>query len=262
MNDAVTEALGLLSISTPILRSPAAKQAKRFFALLDHVRSSAYDRDDPLQLIAYMVALAPEAKGQLCQDAWALWASGRKTGGYFVEFGAASGVYLSNTWLLEKKMGWSGVLAEPNPVFHPSLRQNRDCTISTKCVYARTGEHLEFVGTRSPEFSGISAFLPERDPAKGAADAERFEVQTISLNDLLAEAAAPRTIDYLSVDTEGSELEILSAFDFDRWDVRAISVEHNNTASREKLFDLLTGQGFRRQFTELSWFDDWYVKDA
>ena len=261
MSETVTDALRLLAISTPILTNPNPKHARRFFELLDHLRSSKSDRDDPLQLIAYMVSLAPEAKGQLFQDLWALWVSGQKTGGYFVEFGAASGVQLSNTWLLEKKMGWSGLLAEPNPVFLGSLKKNRNCTISTKCVYARTGEDLEFVGTRSPEFSGISDFLSERDPAKGAADAERFRVQTISLNDLLLEAGAPRTIDYLSADTEGSEFEILQAFDFDRWDVRAISVEHNFKDNREKLYDLLTARGFRRQFTELSWFHDWYVKD-
>ena len=261
MNETVTDVLGLLQVSSPILASPNHKHARRFFALLDHLRASKYDRDDPLQLIAYMVSMAPESKGQLAQDLWALWVSGQKTGGYFVEFGAASGVHLSNSWLLEKKMGWSGLLAEPNPVFFGSLRQNRSCTISTRCVYARTGEELEFVGTRTPEFSGISDFLAERDPQKGAADAERFRVQTISLNDLLLEAGAPRTIDYLSADTEGSEFEILQAFDFDRWDVRAISVEHNFKANREKLYDLLTARGYRRQFTELSCFDDWYVKD-
>ena len=138
MNETVTDALGLLAISTPILTSPNHKHAKRFFALVDHLRSSKYDRDDPLQLIAYMVSMAPEAKGQLLQDLWALWVSRQKKGGYFVEFGAASGVHLSNTWLLEKKMGWSGLLAEPNPVFLGSLRKNRTSTISTAGMCGRS----------------------------------------------------------------------------------------------------------------------------
>lgn len=260
MDEAVTEALELLGDKSPLLTHPHKKFLKRYFGLLDHLRTAAYDRDDPLQLIAYMLSMAHEAKGQIYQDLWALWVSGQKRGGYFVEFGAASGVQLSNTWLLEKKMGWTGVLAEPNPVFFSSLKRNRSCAISTRCVYARTGETLEFIGTRTPEFSGIADYMGERDPNKGAADSQRFRVETVSLNDLLVEAGAPRTIDYLSADTEGSELEILSAFDFDRWDVRAISVEHNATDKREKLFDLLTARGYRRQFVELSWFDDWYVK--
>ena len=65
----------------------------------------------------------------------------------------------------------------------------------------------------------------------------------------------------MSVDTEGSEFEILSAFDFDRWDVRAISVEHNHTGVREQLYELLSARGYRRELTDLSQFDDWYVKE-
>ena len=61
---------------------------------------------------------------------------------------------------------------------------------------------------------------------------------------------------------EGPELAILSAFDSDCWDVRSISVEHNFTSNRDGLFELLSANGFRRQWTDISRFDDWYVKDA
>ncbi|HEX7947688.1 MAG TPA: FkbM family methyltransferase, partial [Phenylobacterium sp.] len=74
------------------------------------------------------------------------------------------------------------------------------------------------------------------------------------------ERGAPRRIDYLSLDTEGSELDILAAFDFDAWDVRLITVEHNHTDRREAVFDLLTGKGYARKFESLSRVDDWYVK--
>ena len=230
----------------------------RVLSLLNHLRESGYDQDDPLQLLAFMASMASEAKGQLFQDLWALWVSGKKTGGYFVEFGAASGVHLSNSWLLEKKMGWSGVLAEPNPRFADSLAANRSCAVSSKCVYSRSGEQLQLVGTKTAEYSYLATVPLELRTA--ARPKHEFQVETISLNDLLMEQGAPKVIDYMSVDTEGSELEILSAFDFDRWDVRAITVEHNNTTNRDKLYALLTEHGFRRQWTELSLFDDWYVK--
>ncbi len=86
-------------------------------------------------------------------------------------------------------------------------------------------------------------------------------VETISLNDLLLEHGAPRHVDFLSVDTEGSEFEILNALDFDRWRPRTIAVEHNFTPLREKLFDLLSAQGYRRMWEGFSRFDDWYVLD-
>jgi hypothetical protein len=86
-------------------------------------------------------------------------------------------------------------------------------------------------------------------------------VETVSLNDLLAGWDAPRRIDYLSLDTEGSELDILQHFDFAARDVRLISVEHNHTARRRPIFDLLTARGYRRRFETLSSVDDWYVRD-
>ena len=211
--------------------------------------------------ITFMMSQAAEAKGQLFQDLWALWASGLKIGGYFVEFGAASGVELSNTWLLEKKMGWRGILAEPNPVFHDSLKANRTCDVTAKCVFARTGEQLEFLASHIPEL-GRLASVPADDmhEKRRTRRPKVITVETISLNDLLIEHGAPQTIDYLSIDTEGSELQILEAFDFDRWDVRAITVEHNFTPQRQALYDLLVAHGYRRQLEGVSLYDDWYVK--
>jgi hypothetical protein len=82
----------------------------------------------------------------------------------------------------------------------------------------------------------------------------------ISLNDLLIEAQAPQDIDFLSIDTEGSELKILAHFDFDRWNLRTISVAHNRTKMRERIFDLLTSRGYRRKWPEMSYYGDWYVR--
>lgn len=86
-------------------------------------------------------------------------------------------------------------------------------------------------------------------------------MSTISLNDLLSRFEAPREIDYLSIDTEGSELDILSALDFDRWNIKLITVEHNRTPMRKGLFDLLTSKGYRRKLESISFMDDWYIRD-
>jgi hypothetical protein len=61
------------------------------------------------------------------QDVWAATAIGRH--GYFVEFGAADGKTISNTYLLEKEFGWTGILAEPCRAFHSQLSYNRECII-------------------------------------------------------------------------------------------------------------------------------------
>ena len=71
---------------------------------------------------------------------------------------------------------------------------------------------------------------------------------------------SPTTIDYLSIDTEGSEYDILKSVNFDKWEFRIITVEHNYTANRNLIYNLLTANGYKRIFENISLMDDWYVK--
>ena len=90
----------------------------------------------------------------------------------------------------------------------------------------------------------------------------RYLVETVTLNDLLKQNMAPTLIDYLSIDTEGSEFEILKAFDFSRYDVRLITVEHNYRKDRDDIYRLLLSNGFVRKFATISLVDDWYVNSG
>ena len=86
-----------------------------------------------------------------------------------------------------------------------------------------------------------------------------YDVKTISLEDMLSKFKAPNFIDYLSIDTEGSEFEILENFNFDRYKFKIITCEHNYSADRKKIYNLLINNGYQRKFVELSKWDDWYV---
>ncbi|MFM8245210.1 MAG: FkbM family methyltransferase, partial [Candidatus Fonsibacter sp.] len=81
----------------------------------------------------------------------------------------------------------------------------------------------------------------------------------ISLEDVLKKFNAPLYIDYLSVDTEGSEFEILKNFNFSMFTFKIITCEHNFTKNRQKIFNLLSQKGYVRKFKNLSQFDDWYI---
>jgi FkbM family methyltransferase len=190
-----------------------------------------------------------------------LSATSFKRDGFFVEFGAADGVNLSNTFLLERSFGWKGILAEPAMGWHAALRQNRECAVDTRCVWANSGESLEFAETTEPEYSTVRNMVGLEDGNEAfRAASTTYEVASVSLNDLLDEHSAPSCIDYLSIDTEGSEYEILRAFDFTSREVRLITVEHNfDRVRRSHLYDLLTEHGFRRVLEDMSLWDDWYV---
>lgn len=206
-----------------------------------------------------------ESKAQLFQDVFVLQALGWRRDGFFVEFGATDGLTISNTHMLEKAFGWRGILAEPFPFWHEALGRNRGCIIEHRCVWSATGERLQFSGAAEfPEYATIAAFRGadmHKDIRESAG--ATFEVETVSLNDLLREHGAPRDFDYLSVDTEGSEFEILRGLDFGAYRPKVITVEHNfNEGQREDIRRHLTAAGYVRKLEELSQWDDWYVHEG
>ncbi len=200
------------------------------------------------------------AHGQIFQDVLALLVL-PKTHGFFVEFGATDGDFLSNTYLLEKQYSWRGILAEPAKIWAEKLKINRaNCSIDFRCVWRRTGEKIEFVEDTLPEISGVSTTL---DKKRMSSNSSSYFVDTVSLIDLLDEHHAPKFIDFLSIDTEGSEFEILEHFDFSLYQFGLITVEHNSEVEkRENLFSLLTKNQYRRIFQNFSGCDDWYVPNS
>lgn len=219
------------------------------------------------QLIAPFL---PLSRAQLAQDLFALAASGTTEPRYFVEFGATDGVSLSNTWLLEKQLGWDGILAEPARIWHDSLRSNRSCSIETRCVAGVSGQKTSFLEVEcgvhgSPELSSIESYANNGDWASKIRlkESTAYEVETISLGGLLDEHNAPGEIQFLSIDTEGSEFEILKQYDFGARKIRSICVEHNyQKPVRSMIHALLRSHGYRQVLANVSRFDDWYVLNA
>jgi FkbM family methyltransferase len=213
----------------------------------------------PDRQAAQLLRALPNSKSQLRQDLFALSALDFKRNGYFVEFGAADGIFDSNTFLLEKDFGWSGILAEPAKHWHSRIRQNRSCYVEMDCVWHETGASLTFNESPSTIHSTIDSFSSLGMHSHWRRNGAIYTVKTISLTDLLEKYNSPSVVDYLSIDTEGSELEILMSHDFNRYRFRTITCEHCFLPAREKILDLLTGKGYTRVLTDLSNFDDWYV---
>ncbi len=258
----VLDPIGLSLIRNHVLPAGQQQHVADFEALLAE-RDGELHGPGTLQseaaFVDYCKCRISTSYAQLLQDLFALYVLGSKRNGFFVEFGATDGVSLSNTCLLEKAYGWKGILAEPARGWSESLRANRDCNISTDCVWRTSGDTLVFNETKSQVFSTIDEFSSGDQHSSTRTDGDRYEVQTVSLQRLLENFDAPRVIDYLSVDTEGSEFEILEAFEFSSYQINVITVEHNFTDKREQIYRLLSAKGFIRMYENLSRWDDWYV---
>lgn len=200
-------------------------------------------------------------KGQSMQDVAALIINGFKRNGYFVEFGAADGITNSNTFLLEKEYEWRGILAEPNLIYFENLKKDRDVHITNNCVYNSSGNSLEFI--ESGQLSTLSEYVNSDFMNEQRLEniSTKYLVNTITLHDLLKTYNAPSKIDFLSIDTEGSEYEVINVFPFNEYKFNFICIEHNLSNNRQKIFELLINNGYRRICVDLSGADDWYIRN-
>ena len=206
--------------------------------------------------------LISNSKSQIFQDLFVLNELNFKKKGFFIEIGAANGIDLSNTYLLENKFDWDGIVVEPAKIWRDEIIKNRACTISYDCIYSESGLKVEFLETTKPEFSTVNIDSKSKDIHEGyrQKNNKKYELQTISFKDFSTKYEVPNKIDFLSIDTEGTELEILKSINFEDFDIKIITVEHNFTKKRESIFNYLIGFGYQRVLENFSLVDDWYIK--
>jgi FkbM family methyltransferase len=214
-----------------------------------------------------IAALTSQSNSQLLQEVIVISILNRKRNGYFVEIGACDGVLLSNTLALEKCFDWKGILVEPARVWHENLFKNRTATIETSAIDSLGDSQEMFAetcdpsGRGSPELSSLDKFVDNGDWASEMRKNYRgsYPVNVLTLQQLLDKYAAPRIIDYLSIDTEGSEFDIIKNFDFRRRCFRVISVEHNFQARRELIRKHLLSFGYVLFLPDHTGWDDIYI---
>jgi len=212
----------------------------------------------PDEMAGFFLKNAPFSNSQNLQDLFFIWELNKKRNGYFVEIGVCDGLLFSNTLQLEKNYGWQGILVEPARCWHDALKRNRSSIICHDFIEAQSGKTILFNEAPEPEFSGAHQLLNQDYHANRRFGGLQYELNTLSLNDLLLLNRAPRNIDFLSIDVEGGEFDILSHFSFDQFCIRAICCEHNFTIQREKIYALLSEKGYERKYENLSGNDDWY----
>ncbi|NGX60069.1 MAG: hypothetical protein KR126chlam3_01231 [Chlamydiae bacterium] len=168
--------------------------------------------------------------------------------GIFIDIGAHSGIEISNTYFFETELGWSGICIEPIPELFDELTSNRKCVCVQGCItdHAGTAEFIRFPGNRA-WFSGLKEkynplLLKNLEEAYGFNEYELINVDCITLNDLL-EQHGIQHVNFLSIDTEGGEFDILSSLNFEKFQIDVITVENNLGDNR--FAELMNKKGFR-----------------
>jgi FkbM family methyltransferase len=171
---------------------------------------------------------------------------------FFLEFGACDGITASNTYYFEKYRKSKGILLEPNKFYHKNILLNRKRSkIYFQCVDINSAKKKEFFEHKISSHSSV--VRPYFENYKRS-----YFVETISLNDLLSKNNI-KFIDFLSIDTEGSEYDLLNSLNFKQYKILTICVEHNfNLKKRKNIFNLLSKYNYKRVFEDFSAYDDFY----
>ncbi len=176
-----------------------------------------------------------------------------KTQGFYIDIGAFDGVHLSNSLTFEQ-MGWQGICVEPHPVIFPYCLKNRPGSLCLEqaCVAPGAADTVPFyaeeMGLLSSTISSEDKFLDVKR-RYGTRKLEfngfrELQVPAVTVNRLL-ETHCPKQkiVDFISMDTEGNELDVLRGIDFHRYDIRVLVVEVNLEEEEKLLVDYLAENG-------------------
>lgn len=182
---------------------------------------------------------------QLDQDIWILSKFDSNYKGFFVDIGAFDGTTISNSYLLEQN-GWTGVCVEPNVEEFKKLEASRKSNNYNICI---------------SDFNGKCTF--REAGFFGAIQAKNYgQTDCFTLEYFLDSIDSPKIIDYMSIDVEGGEFDIIKNFPFDKYFIKYITIEHNayghNFQLKNNIYSILSNF-FDLEKENVENFEDWYI---
>lgn len=172
--------------------------------------------------------------------------------GFFVDVGAHDGENSSQSLFLENN-GWRGILVEPQSACCAALRQRRPLAQVFQVACGAPEQRGKAILQLDHQGSKIAAQNPGSSPGKGCE-----EVQVMTLDDILQQASNPQ-IDFLSIDVEGLELQVLRGFDIQKYRPRLMIIE-DNLPNRLKVHWHIKKKGYR--LVKRTGCNNWYVPDG
>lgn len=158
--------------------------------------------------------------------------------GTFLEVGANDGYSQSNTYYLERRRGWRGVLIEPLPSLFRVCASHReaDC-YNFACVGPDGATNLTLVD-RGLMTVSLGLLPAEEEKRRVASHDKLVEVPTAKLSSLIDRSSID-SVTFMSVDVEGAELDVLAGLDLDRHSPEFLLVE---TGKLDQVKALLSGR--------------------
>lgn len=153
--------------------------------------------------------------------------------GFFVDIGANDGISCSNSLVLEEGYNWKGICVEPHPLTFKKLLKNRPLSKCFNIGLANENANLEFwaIDGEGQSISGFDKYFSNihknrllNDVTKNNDKLEKITVQVKRTSDFFNELNTKK-IDYLSIDAEGSDFEIIKGIDFNSVQIKLISIE-------------------------------------
>ena len=178
---------------------------------------------------------------QVGQDKTIAKLFGSRRDGFFVDLAANHAVINSNTRALERDLGWHGLCIDANVDLLWELANERSCQVLGAVVSSDSGLDATFALQNDDAISGLVANGTDNEHRLSRARQRQY--RTVRLLDLLVHVNAPRVIDYLSLDVEGAEDDVLLRFPLNKtgYIFRALTIERPIKPLRQHL----TRHGYR-----------------
>jgi len=179
--------------------------------------------------------------------------------GLCIEVGANDGIKYSNTKHFEE-IGWQCILIEPTPSLCVKIRKNRTGKLFECAASSVEGEMMLHVAEGHDLFSSIeSCSTMAKELSKHKANINSISVRVRPLDDILEEAFV-KSIEFISIDVEGHEMEVLGGFNLNRWQPSILLIEDNSDLVVTEVERHMIKHGYRRFYR--SGGNDWYGKSG
>ena len=181
-------------------------------------------------LISFISKNFLKSQSQIFQDLFVYYIL-KKEKGIYCEVGALDGKEFSNTLYLEKEHGWHGILCEPNKSYQELIKKNRPNNILiVEPLFSKENQEINFTELEGGRSGMDKSFDGEK----------KYKLKTTTLNKVLNENLNGKNVNYISIDTEGAEYEIIKELDFDKFYPEIITIEHNyEKKKRNQIYNLL-----------------------